>query len=131
MKKIRWKGNVMAKISIDKEIKDRLVSLRNKMGFIDINHVVKFLLDIKDLAKKEDVENIINKAFGIEKEVKVNSKVDDGKIPIIVPEPNVEEEIEEPVIKEVTCPQCTHKFSANIRNPIKCPICGLEGKSDV
>ena len=122
MKKIKW-GKKMTKVSIDADVKNRLLHIRNTKGFLDLNHVVRFLLDREELATKKDIEEFILNTFGKDTPRKIN--VPKEAIPLIVPKPNVDSY----KIREVTCPKCTHKFMADISKSIKCPVCGLEGQS--
>lgn len=125
------------KIGIDKDVKDKLLKIRNENGFLDLNHTIKYLLDNDDL--KKNIDSIIRNALGQSTEEILTTKMPDNTIPIVVPKPNApdptppptfKQKPENPNVKEVSCPQCTHKFMADITKPVKCPVCGLEGKSE-
>ena len=105
MKRIRRRNLKLSKVYVDKEIKIKLLQLRNEHGFIDANHVIKYLLD-----GNETMKNITTETK--------------PAIPAIVPKPTIN-----PNIKEVTCPGCKLKFVADTAKTIKCINCGLEGKS--
>ena len=114
MKKIRRRKQSMYKIKIDTEARNKLLELRNKHGFLDINYTIKYLLNHQEQINEEEIL--------IENDTKAMS---DEAIPIIVPKVNVPETN----ISTVNCPKCQHKFRANLLETIKCPKCGTEGKS--
>jgi ribosomal protein S27E len=109
--KIKRRRIKMSKVYVENEIKSKLLDLRNEHGFIDINSTIKFLLDT--LAMSTNITD----------EQNVEGKV---TIPAIVPKTTSRINLN---MKEVTCPQCKHKFFTNIALSIKCPMCGLEGKT--
>jgi len=122
------------RVKVDIEVKNKLLNIRNKYGFLDLNHTIKHLLKNEFLATKEDIEKLIQqKETGIPTEIDikepqnapVKKKVPEEAIPIIVPKPNVTE----PNIQTVKCPQCQTKFKAEMKGTIKCPKCGLEGRA--
>lgn len=113
----------MYKLKVDIEVKNKLMNLRNKYGFLDMNHTIKYLLKNENLVTKEDIEKMMQtKDIPTEIQTKM---IPDEAIPIIVPKPNTEEQN----IQTVKCPKCQTKFKANMDKPIKCPTCGLEGRS--
>ena len=111
------------KIGVERGTKDRLMLLRNKLGFMDLNAVVIHLLDRTALATKEDIKEL----FGIA----MNTATNPAAIPLVVPKVNTFETNEKnPNLREVTCPGCQHKFFTDITLPVKCPVCGTEGSSN-
>jgi len=116
------------RIKVDVEVKNLLTNLRNKYGFLDLNHTIKYLLKNENLATKEDIEKLIQvKETGIPTDIKIEEQkeIPPEAIPIVVPKINTIE----PNIQTVNCPQCQTKFKADLNGTIECPKCGLKGRS--
>jgi len=120
----------MTRIKVDKEVSNRLMTLRNRHGFLDLNYTIRYLLNNQDFVTKKELQKLLGKDIPTEtiseKIEQPKSILSDEAIPIIVPTPNVKE----PDVREVNCPKCSYKFYTDLNKPIKCPKCGTEGKSN-